>query len=225
MAELVYVDEQGSQAREVVRSAVASGQFSAEQVAAVIPENTLEGTIDLILAQNCKALIADYRLSEHMPEVDFDGVELVKEYQRRFDRFPCFVATSFAEEAIREPVDTNIIFPKSDFLRSTGEGEASKPELPFFLRVRRKIEEYESFVNATVDEFNELAKENANRELTIQQENRLVELDGIVERLRGKNAALPARLKGKSMAKINDLLERAEVLSERVKLELEDDES
>ena len=132
MADLVYVDEQRSQANQVVRSAVVSGQFSAEQVAVVLPERTLEDTIDLILAHHCKALIADYRLSEYMPEVDFNGVELVKEYQRRFERFPCFVATSFAGEAVQESVDTNIIFPKSDFLRGASAGEASEPELPFF---------------------------------------------------------------------------------------------
>lgn len=225
MAELVYVDEQPSQANQVVRSAVASGQFSAEQVAIVLPDTSLEGTIDLILAHHCKVLIADYRLSEHMAGINFNGVDLVKEYQRRFDRFPCFVATSFAEEAVRESVDTNIIFPKADFLRGGGASEASDSELPFFVRVRRKLEEYESFVEATVAEFNKLAKRKEDGELTDRQAGRLIMLDGVVERLGGKNAALPSDMKGRSLSAFGDLIERAEALAERVKLELEKEES
>ena len=225
MAELVYVDEQQSQANQVVRSAVASQQFSMDQVAAILPEHTLEGTIDLILAQNCKALIADYRLSEHMAGVDFSGVDLVKEYQRRFDRFPCFVATSFAEEAVQESIDTNIVFPKSDFLLVAGDGGTVESELPFFVRVRRKVEEYESFVKATVEEFNALAEANQQGELTIDKAERLVELDGLVERLLGKRAVLPSSLKGRSLTAFGDLIEKAEALAEQVRLKLEDDES
>ena len=225
MAELVYVDEQRAQANEVVRSAVASGQFSKEQVAAVLPEHTLEATIDVILGFHCKALVADYQLSEHMAGVDFNGVELVKAYQKRFDGFPCFVATSYADQAVQESIDTNIIFPKSDFLRAGKESEAREPELPFFVRVRRKLEEYESFVERTVAEFNRLAEASERGELTIGDAERLVELDGVVERLRGKDAALPNRLKGSSLTVIGDLIDRAEVLAERVRLELGDEES
>ena len=92
----------------------------------------------MIAGYHCSALIADYRLSEHMAGVEFNGAELVQEYQRRFDRFPCFVATSFAEEAIQESIDTNIVFPKSDFLRAGGSGESPDSELPFFVRCAGK---------------------------------------------------------------------------------------
>lgn len=225
MAELVYVDEQRSQANQVVRSAVASGQFSAAQIAVVLPKHTLEGTIELILAHHSKALIADYRLSDHMSGVDFSGVDLVKEFQSRFYRFPCFVATSYAEEAVQESIDTNIVFPKSDFLRAGGADEALESELPFFVRVRRKVEEYESFVETTVAEFSNLAEKHESEELTVRQTERLVELDGIVERLRGRNAALPDHVKGRSLAAFGHLIERAEALAERVRLELGDDET
>ena len=220
MAELVYVDEQESQANQVVRSAVASGHFAEDQVAAVLPEPTLEATIESILAHHCRALIADYRLSEHMAEVEFNGAELVREYQRRFDRFPCFVATSFAEEAIQESIDTNIVFPKSDFLLAGSSGESFDTELPFFLRVRRKVDEYGSYVEATVAEFNELAEAGEQGKLTVQQVERLVELDGVVEALRGKSVAVASHLKGKPLAAIGDLIERTEALAERVRREL-----
>ena len=199
-----------------------SGQFTRNQVAVVLPERRLDATIELILTHHCKALIADYRLSDYMSEVEFSGVDLVMEYRRRFDGFPCFVATSFAGEAIQESIDTNIIFPKSDFLRAKS-GEPSESELPFFVRVRRKLEEYRSYEDATVAEFNELASRNERGELTPPQLERLIELDGIVERLCGKGVALPSHLKGRPLAVFGDLIGRAEALAKRVKRALEDE--
>ncbi len=204
MAELVYVDEQKSQAN----------------VAALQPQPTLEATIESILAHHCRALIADYRLSEHMAEVEFNGVELVLAYQWRFHRFPCFVATSFAGEAIQESIDTNIIFPKSDFLLAGGTGKET--ELPFFHRVRRKVDEYGSYLEATVAEFNKLAEADERGELTAKQVERLVELDAVVEALRGRNVAVPKHLKGEPLAAFGDLVGRAEALAERVRRELEE---
>ena len=220
MAQLVYVDEQESQANEVVRSAVASGHFGEHEVAALQPQPTLEATIESILAHHCRALIADYRLSEHMAEVEFNGVELVLAYQRRFHGFPCFVATSFAGEAIQESIDTNIIFPKSDFLLSGGSGESMDTELPFFHRVRRKVDEYGSYVETTVAEFNKIAEADEQGELTAQQVERLVELDALVEALRGRSVAVPRHLKGKPLAAFGDLVDKAEALAERVRREL-----
>lgn len=223
MAELVYVDEQKSQGNEVVRSAVFSGHFAIDQVVALLPERTLEATVESVLAHHCKALIADYRLSEYKADVEFNGAELVQEYQRRFDRFPCFVATSYAGEAIRETIDTNIVFPKSDFLVSgSGGAEPSDTELPFFLRVRRKVEEYGSYMEATVAEFNELADIEEQGTLSARQAERLVELDGLVEALRGKSVAMPRHLKGRPLAAFGELVGRAEDLAARVRQELEE---
>lgn len=223
MAEIVYVDEQQSQAHEVVRSAVKSGFFAKEDVVAVRPDPTLVETIESILPYRCKALIADYRLSEHMAEVEFTGVDLVREYQRRFYAIPCFVATAFADEAVQESIDTNIVFPKSDFLRPSDSNDASNPQLPFFMRVRRKIEEYTSFVESTVAEFKDLAAANAEGKLSGTETERLIELDGIVERLRGQDLSLPSHLKRQPLTTFSELVERAESLIQRIEAEIEDE--
>ena len=152
MAELVYVDEQETQANQVLRVAVVSKEFTQDEVARVIPSATINETIDIILEYNCKVLIADYKLSEHKADVEFTGADLVREFQRRFARFPCFVTTSFTAEAINEALDTNMIFPKSDFLS----GSEGISELPFFRRVKKKIAEYESYVNSIIEELDKL---------------------------------------------------------------------
>ncbi len=221
MPEIVYVDEQPSEANQVLRSAVNSGYFTQDQVTAVPPNPTLEETIESILPHGCKALIADYRLSEHMASVQFTGVELVREYQRRFHEFPCFVATSFADEAIRESIDANIVFPKSEFLLASDSSESSDSEVPFFLRVRRKVDEYTSLMELTVSEFNKLAAASAKGELGSEKVERLLRLDDMVERLRGQHLALPSHLKkGQALATFGDLIERAEMLIHRIENQL-----
>ena len=223
MAELVYVDEQSGQARQVLRSAVASDQFTMEQVAEVMPAPGIDETIELILAHECKVLITDYRLSEHKADVEYSGADLVREFQRRFDRFPCFVTTAFAEEAVDEPIDTNIIYPKSDFLgRDPVPEEGRMSDLPFFVRVRKKIAEYETYVSEAVQEWSALlAKSDAEGGLNAQDTERLLELDDALEALHGKHVAVEGHLKRNALESFDRIIEKTQVLIDRIEDEIE----
>ena len=223
MAELVYVDEQPGQARQVLRSAVASDQFTRDQVVEVTPASSMGETIELILAHECKVLITDYRLSEHKADVEFSGADLVREFQRRFDRFPCFVTTAFAEEAVNESIDTNIVYPKSDFLGGDVVGEEGRvSDLPFFVRVRKKIVEYETFVSESMQEWKDLLTKNESKEgLNAQEAERLLELDDILESLHGKHLAVEGHLKRKALDSFDQIIERAQLLIDRIESELE----
>ena len=223
MVELVYVDEQPGQAHQVLRSAVASDQFTMDQVAEVTPAPGIDETIELILAHECKVLITDYRLSEHKADVEFTGADLVREFQRRFDRFPCFVTTAFAEEAVDEPIDTNIIYPKSDFLGGDAVAEEDRvSDLPFFVRVRKKITEYDTYVSEAVQEWNDLlAKNEAEGGLNAQDTERLLELDDALEALHGKHVAVEGHLKRHAMESFDRIIEKAQVLIDRIEDEIQ----
>ena len=174
MAELVYIDEQPAQARQVLRRAVASNEFTAKQVTFLVPASTLDETIEMILEHHCKVLITDYRLADHKADVEFSGTDLIRAFQARFAHFPCFVTTSFAEEAANEALDVNLIFPKSDFL-DRGEAEAS--ELPFFFRVRRKIAEYDAYVSRIDAQYRELSEKSEKQNLSANETQNLIELE------------------------------------------------
>ena len=222
MVELVYVDEQEMQARQVLRSAVASKQFEQNEVKDLMPAPGLDETIQLVLAQDCKVLITDYRLSDHKPDVEFSGADLVREFQRRFDRFPCFVTTSFPEEAVTEPIDTNIIFPKSDFLGGDADVEEEQvSELPFFVRVRKKIAEYETFVSRSIQEWRKLLNKSRNEgELNSQDVERLLELDDMLEALHGKHVAVEHHLKRRAIEPFDRLIESTEKLIDKIESEI-----
>ena len=217
MAELVYVDEQETQANQVLRFAVGSKQFTQDEVAMVIPSATIDETIDIILEYNCKVLIADYKLSDHKADVEFTGADLVREFQRRFARFPCFVTTSFTDEAINEDIDTNMIFPKSDFLSS---GEES--ELPFFVRVRKKIAEYESYVNSINKELDKLRAKSETEPLSAEEAQKLIELDDMVEAVYGQHLAVESHLKKQALKTFEGIIDKAEALIKKIEDELEE---
>ena len=218
MTELVYVDEQQAQVDQVLQSAVVSGQFTQYEVQGIRPAASIDETIDEILSYHCKVLITDYRLSEYKPDVEFNGADLVREFWRRFDMFPCFVTTSFADEAADEALDTNIIFPKSDFLgRNSANGSL---ELPFFVRVRKKISEYNTFVEETKGEWKELAERSEKEPLSAEETERLIELDDLVEGMSGKHLAVESHIKREALKPIRNIIDTAEDLIKKIKKEI-----
>lgn len=217
MAELIYIDEQKAQAGQVLRRAVASGEFTQEQVYALEPESTLEGTIQKILELHCKVLITDYRLSDHKPDVEFNGAELVREFRDRFADFPCFVTTSFPDQAIEETIDTNLVFPKSDFLDREPQENS---ELPFFKRVRKKISEYERQVADAQSELQALSKLAIERDLEAHEAQRLLDLDSYLESVLGAQYAIEQHIKKRALEPFDRLIGQTEVLLNKIKSEL-----
>lgn len=222
MAELVYVDEQEAQANQVLRSAVTSEQFNQNEVVSIIPAASIDETIELILSYQCKVLITDYRLSEHKADVEFNGADLVREFQRRFDRFPCFVTTAFADQAVDDELDINIIFPKSDFLGGDLAGESlQKSELPFFMRVRKKINEYEALVEITKQELEQLTEKSEKESLSAEEAERMIKLDELVEGFSGKHVSVESHLKRQALEPFQRIIKTAEALIEKIEKEID----
>lgn len=217
MAELVYIDEQRAQAGQVLRSAVASGEFTRDQVWAIAPEGTLEDTIQQIVELHCKVLITDYRLSDHKPDVEFNGADLVRAFRDRFIDFPCFVTTSFPDQAIDETLDTNMVFPKSDFLDRE---EAQNSELPFFKRVRKKIAEHERQVAEAQAELEHLSSQALERDLDAGETQRFLDLDSYLEGVLGAQFAIERHVKVRALEPFDRLIGQTEELIEKIKNEL-----
>lgn len=222
LAELVYIDEQRAQANKVLRSAVASGEFTQDQVCAIVPESTLEDTIQQIIELHCKVLITDYRLSDHKDDVEFNGADLIKAFQDRFADFPCFVTTSFPDQAVDETLDTNMVFPKSDFLNRE---EARNSDLPFFKRVRKKISEHERQVADAQAELQRLSEQAFERDLDASETQRFLDLDSYLEAVLGSHYAIEQHVKRRALEPFGRLIGQTEDLIERIKNELGDSEN
>lgn len=213
----MYIDEQKAQAGQVLRSAVASGEFTQDQVWAISPESTLEDTIQQVIELHCKVLITDYRLSDHKPDVEFNGADLVRAFRDRFADFPCFVTTSFPDQAIDETLDTNMVFPKSDFLNRD---EAQNSDLPFFKRVRKKIAEHDRQVEDAKAELERLSSQALERDLDAGETQRFIDLDSYLESVLGAQFAIERHVKVRALEPFDRLIGQTEELIEKIKNEL-----
>ena len=216
MTELIYIDEQSTQSREVLQAAVGSGFFTQNQVETLEPSNSVDETIDKILDYDFKVLITDYRLYEYNADVEFSGIDLIVEFQKRFFMFPCFVTTAYVVEASSAGFDINIIFPKSDFL----EANNKVSELPFFERVRKKIEEYEHSLEQKKSKLQELTEKMKTEDLSASDVQKLLDLDSQLEAMLGANHSIEKHLKEEAMKPFRNLISKTEDLIEKIEEEL-----
>lgn len=219
---LLYVDEEADQGRRVLLAAGLSGYFKDDEVDTIVPEPSLDIMIERIIESRCEVLITDYQLSEYKSDVQYTGLELIQEMQRQFEGFPCFLTTNYVPHALAKLHDVNLIFPKEDYLAGEiGSGEKFKTKLPFFLRVRTKIDEYRADRRRLEEEFQTLYARSLNEALNAAELQTLLDIDDRLERaIGGREAALPRLLKVDALGPFNVLLRRAGDLALEIEKEL-----
>ncbi|WP_446919429.1 hypothetical protein, partial [Klebsiella pneumoniae] len=93
------------------------------------------------------------------------------------------ILTSFADDAISESFDTHIVYSKSIPF-----GCDTESKKLFELKIRKSIEHYISELQKASDEF---AKLTSLTSLTLDQENRLLELDEFLESNLNNDVKIP----------------------------------
>lgn len=219
---LLYIDEEADQGRRVLLAAGLSGHFEDDEVETQLPEPDLDAMIEKIIESRCEVLVTDYRLSEYKADVQYTGLELIQEMQRHFDGFPCFLTTNYVPHALGKLHDVNLIFPKDDYLaEDSGAGKKDKSALPFFLRVRTKIDEYRADRRLLEESFQTLYERSIKEVLNADELQTLLNLDDRMERtIGGRIAALPRLLKEDALRPFTDLLRRADDLVGEIEKEL-----
>lgn len=219
---LLYIDEEPDQGRRVVLAAALSGHFGDDEVQTAMPEPDIEAMLEKIIESRCEVLITDYRLSEYKADVQYSGLDLIQEMQKHFEGFPCFLTTNYVPHALEKLHDVNLIFPKDDYLaEKTVSGGKDKSKLPFFLRVRTKIDEYRADRRRLEEAFQKLYERSLGEALGAEELQMLLDLDGRLERaIGGRTAAVPRLLKEDALGPFNNLLRRATDLAAEIEAEL-----
>lgn len=212
MPRLVYVDEQDDQRRIMVRAAILSEEFADGEVKSLEPSQELDDMIGQINELNPEAVITDYRLNEYMAGITYSGIDLVAALQQRHKGFPCFVTTGFANDAAGEAastVDINTIYAKSETQVTNTDSENT---LPFFRRVRLKVEAYHALLQRLEDEHGALRAKLEASNLSPAETERLLAIDGELEAMLGAQHSLPADLKRVALEPLNEIVGKAEKL-------------
>ena len=175
------------------------------------PRSTLVDTIAMIDELHPDAIVSDFRLNDIKDDikynVSFDGSELMDAYLDERPGFPCFVLTSFDDEAIYRSHDLNIVYLKRDLHPSKDD------KITFADRIIQKIVSYHAEISNAQERLNDLMELRRNNQATSKDEQELIELDSFLERSLGQKTQVPAGMKELSnMNRLNELIGKADAI-------------
>lgn len=179
------------------------------------PLGSLDAMLDKIWSLCPDAIITDFQLNEIKEDIQYtvkyDGIELLKALRNRRAYFPCFVMTSFDDEAVNVSDDVNLVYGKSQ-LWTTHEHE----KVSFAARVIQQIDKYRARIKSAERELASLLTKRNTGDVNVYEEDRIIELDTFLERALGDQDAVPKELKkftnldrlNKLIGKVDELLSR-----------------
>ena len=175
------------------------------------PLSTLVDTIAMIDESHPDAIVSDFKLNDIKDDikynVSFDGSELMDAYLDERPGFPCFVLTSFDDEAIYRSHDLNIVYLKRDLHPSKDD------KITFADRIIQKIVSYQTEISNAQKRLNDLMELRRNNQATSKDEQELIELDSFLERSLGQKTQVPAGMKELSnMKRLIELIEKADAI-------------
>jgi hypothetical protein len=175
---IVYVDEDEDAREDFQVDADKTNLFA--QVLVLSPEVRLADMVEHLLALPIDALVSDFRLSAAYP-VEYDGGQLVAAYLAAKDDFPCFIRTSWDNDALHGTDDVNRVYSKED--------NGDEIKRPLFDRISLQVTHHRNLLKRWSDELEGLLSIDRN-DLSAQQIDRIVELDSKVESHLGADHAV-----------------------------------
>lgn len=170
------------------------------KVVCIYPEPDLEDMIQKIEEQHPDAIVTDYLLNDMKEDIKYNvaytGVELVHKYRSIRTGFPCFIITSFDNDAVSETDDVNLIYIKH--ILNNGE-EGAKAH--FYDKIREQISKYKLSITSAQSELEMLVQKKDREGLEPYEELRALELDGFLEKALDSHKALPSGMKEMSYMK------------------------
>ena len=219
MYKILFIDEQQEDIDQFKDYVDATSVTGTVEVRAEYPLESMEEMIDEIFKANPDAVITDFMLNEYKEavkyNVPYNGVQLVSELTSIREGFPCFVMTSFDDNAIKESGDVNIVYIK-DILHNAEKDTKAKAN--FLERVESQINHYKSRIVDAESELLRLIDLRNSGKATIDDENEIIRLDHFLEMAIDKKSAIPEEYKTLSntnrleqlLSKVDDLLRKIE---------------
>jgi hypothetical protein len=209
---ILFVDEQVENFDYIKDYFEGTSNSSVVDLDCVLPLSELEKMIVEILERKPQALIVDHRLNEMREDTDYpikyNGTTLVQEFLRVKPGFPCFVLTSFEENAQLDGDDVNIVYPKEVLYREKGNFDES-----FFKKVKRQIEKYERKLTSAENELIRLIDLKRNGKASYEDELKIIKLDSFLEQAIDGRVPIPEEFKKTTnLSKLTSLLEKADEL-------------
>lgn len=179
----------------------------------LFPAKTIEEMMDLLEKKHPDAVIIDYQLNDKKEDISYNvgynGVDLLNTIHNQLSDFPCFVLTSFDENAVVDSDDVNFVYVKKVLQFSSANGE----KVSFAQRVKSQIDKYRIRIAKARKDLLSLIEKREKGKATVLDEERIIELDTFLEKTYGKDNSIPSELKHTSnLEKLNSLIDKVDCL-------------
>lgn len=217
MYKILFIDEEKDTLQDFEDFVEKSPLKARLEPITLFPLGDLDEMIENIIKIAPDALISDYRLNELKTDikynVPYNGVDLVEEFQRIRNLFPCFVLTALDDEAVNSSNDVNIVYVKN-ILYNKEEGNA---KAKFLDRVISQIEHYKNKIESYKQELSSLIEMRKKGEADILVENRIIELDDFLEKSIDGKSVIPAEFKTLTNSnKLDNILRKVDLLLKKI---------
>lgn len=182
------------------------------KVICVFPSPTVNEMMEEIEQHQPNAIVVDFQLNDKKTDIDYNvcynGVELLKEIQAQKFDFPCFVLTSYDDDAVADSDDVNFVYIKKNLHFSSDNGKVS-----FAQRVKSQIDKYLARIENAKAELSVLLEKRKSGKANVKDEGRIIELDSFLEKTMDATGAIPDEMKHLSnMERLNSLIDKVNQL-------------
>lgn len=196
MYKILFIDEQKEDAENFQDYIERNDSEKKFEVITMLPLADFDEMTDEILSLKIDAIVIDYFLNEYKTEfnynVPYNGVTLMEEIFNHREDFPCFIMTSFDDNAIKESFDVNLIYIKGII---HGEENQTSAKSTFLERLENQIIHYRKKIKDAENEIVALLEKAEIEKLNAEEENRMLELDDFLEKTIHKPSKIPSQLK------------------------------
>ncbi|QIG90351.1 hypothetical protein G6R40_12095 [Chryseobacterium sp. POL2] len=179
-----------------------------------LPLEDLDSMIEKIIDISPDAIITDFNLNEKRVDIDYNvpynGTELLETFLSIRDGFPFIVLTAFDDIAVNQADDVNKVYVKN-ILHKSNKEEMTKAKATFLDRVIASINHYQAKLKNAEEELVQLLEKKKAGKTNYDEEQRIIELDGFIEKSVDKGSSIPNEYKLSSNTdRLGELLSRVD---------------
>jgi len=162
---------------------------------------TLPELIDYIHEEQFDGLVIDHKLKAENPNIDYEGTDIALGIENLIYFYPVFILTSYPSDAVAERyTDVNIVYEKDRYVSD----ESGDFVETINNKIFTQIDHYRNRIEDAKKELNLLRNKNNK---TVSEEDRIIELDHLIETSLLGRHVIPKNLKSqdKNLQELLDL--------------------
>jgi len=216
MYKIIFIDELSEESDILMDYFETNSKEKEFEIITLLPTPKLDDLIDEIFALHPDAIITDFMLNEYKEDIDYNvpynGVDVLNSILEHKENFPCFVMTSYDDDAIKNINDVNQVYIK-DILH--GAEQKTNSKFKFTDKINHQIKNYQLKIKKAEEELSVLLEKT---ELNVYDQEKLENLDDFLEKATGSKNKISKKLKSQnSLNDLHKMIEQTDILIKKVK--------